>query len=138
MIIVLDTNVLLSGTFWEGDSFRILQLIESGKLKCFISEPILSEYRRVVHSQEIIDKVNEKNLDIKASALKAMELFVIVEPKRKIDFVKDDPDDNKVIECAAEAQAEYIVTQDRKHLLKLGTFEGIKIISPAEFLRILK
>ena len=95
MKVVLDTNVLLSGTFWTGDSFRVLQLIEKGSLKCFISEAILSEYHKVVHSQEIVDKINEKNLDIKSTALKAMEFFIIIDPKRKIDFVKDDPDDNK-------------------------------------------
>jgi len=58
-------------------------------------------------------------------------------PKRKVNVVKQDPDDNKFIEAALEGEADYIVTQDR-HLLKLKEFEGIKIVTPEEFLRILK
>ena len=54
MRIVLDTNVLISGTFWSGDSFRILQLVEKKKLKCYTSKEILEEYDRVMHSEEII------------------------------------------------------------------------------------
>ena len=45
-----------------------------------------------------------------------------------------DPDDDKVLECAVVASATHIVTGDRKHLLPLGSYHGIRIVSPAEFL----
>ena len=57
---------------------------------------------------------------------------IIVEPKEKIDIVKDDSKDNIFIETAVAGNADYIVTQDN-HLLKLKEFGGIKILTPEEF-----
>ena len=57
----------------------------------------------------------------------------MIEPKQKIDIIKDDPDDNKVIECAIESSSDYIVTYD-KHLIKLKEYKRIKIIKPEEIL----
>ncbi len=57
----------------------------------------------------------------------------IVIPSRKIHLVKEDPDDDKIIECAVEGKAGFIITNDN-HLLKLKEFEGIKIIKPKDFL----
>lgn len=54
MRVVLDTNVLVSGTFWEGASFRVLQLADQGVLTWVVSKPILEEYLRVLHSGEIV------------------------------------------------------------------------------------
>jgi hypothetical protein len=137
MRIVLDTNVLISGTFWSGDSFRILQLVEKKKLKCYTSKEILEEYDRVMHSEEIIGKIGDKHLVIKSALIKMIEMCALVEPKRRINAVKDDPEDDKIIECAVEAKADFIVTQDN-HLLKLGEFEGIRIVTPEDFLKIQK
>jgi len=53
-----------------------------------------------------------------------------------LSTVKNDPSDNKVIECAVSSQAAYIVTGDRKHLLSIGKYKGIRIIDAAEFLRL--
>ena len=58
----------------------------------------------------------------------------LIEPKQKIDIIKDDPDDNKVIECAIESSSDYIVTYD-KHLLKLKEYKGIKILKSEEILK---
>lgn len=56
---------------------------------------------------------------------------LIVTPKIKVDAVKEDPDDNKIIECALESNAEYIISYD-KHLLKLKEYQRIKIVRPEE------
>ncbi len=58
---------------------------------------------------------------------------VLVEPKENINIIKEDPDDNKFLECAVEACADYIISGDA-HLLKLQQFRGIEILSPKEFL----
>ena len=138
MKVTLDTNVLISATFWEGEASKIIQLIEQKEVQCFLSSEILEEYHKVLHSEEILEKTDKNHLAIKASLIKVIGISTIVEPKRRIDAVKDDPDDNKVLECAVEAQVDYVVTYDAKHLLKLKEFEGIRIISPKEFLRLLK
>jgi len=58
----------------------------------------------------------------------------LIESKQKVEIIKDDPDDNKVIECVIESSSDYIVTYD-KHLLKLKEYKGIKIIKPEEIFR---
>lgn len=52
----------------------------------------------------------------------------------KLNVVAADPDDNKVLECAAVAGATHLVTGDRRHLLPLGSFQGAKVVSVSEFL----
>ena len=58
----------------------------------------------------------------------------LIETKQKVDIIKDDLDDNKVIECAIESYSDYIVTYDR-HLLKLKEYKGIKSVTPEEILK---
>ncbi len=61
----------------------------------------------------------------------------LIEPKQKVDVIKEDPEDNKVLECAIESfsdYSDYIVTYDG-HLLKLKGYKGIKIVKPEEILK---
>ena len=46
-----------------------------------------------------------------------------------------DPDDEMILECALAAEADYIVSGDKRHLLPLRQFRGIPIVSPPDFLR---
>jgi hypothetical protein len=59
--------------------------------------------------------------------------FGVVYPKKKLNIVKEDLADNKIIECALEAKASFIISGD-KRLLKIRKYKGIKIITPREFL----
>jgi len=61
---------------------------------------------------------------------------VIAPGQRRVRVIKDDPSDDHVLSAALEAEAEYIVTGDR-HLLALGSYRGIKIVQPHEFLALL-
>ncbi|MEK6893531.1 MAG: putative toxin-antitoxin system toxin component, PIN family [Nanoarchaeota archaeon] len=65
MKITADTNVLISGTFWEGDSFRILEKVKKKEITLFLSEEILSEYEKVLSYSEIKDKIQDNDLEIK-------------------------------------------------------------------------
>jgi len=59
----------------------------------------------------------------------------IIEPQEKIKIVKDDPDDDKIIECAIASNSEYIITYDQ-HLLKIKEYRSIKIVTPEEMLKL--
>ena len=59
-----------------------------------------------------------------------------IEVNSKLDLVKADPDDNKIIECAIDGNVDFLITKDR-HLLDLKKYKGIKIIKPEEFLKII-
>ncbi len=69
---------------------------------------------------------------MKQTVQKIQTMATLVHPTEKINLIKDDPDDNAILECALEGKVKYIITND-KHLLKLQKFKGIKILAPAEF-----
>jgi len=135
--LVLDTNVIVSGTFWTGICFRILELIGKNKFKMVVSYSILEEYERIINSSEILDKTTLIQKARVNSLNQILQNAIVVEPKQSLDIVTDDKDDNKFIEAAIEGLASYIITQD-KHLLKIKEYKGIKIITPEEFYELVK
>ena len=134
MKVTVDTNILISGTLWSGDSDRILTLAEENKIRLILSEEIIEEYKEALEYEEIKEKIKIKKLQIKRSIEKIKSIADIVTPQRKIDIIKDDPDDNRILECADTGKVSCIITQDN-HLLKIKEFEGIKICTPREFLK---
>ena len=133
MKIVLDTNIFISGIFWSGDSEKILYDWGNEKYELVMSTEIIREIIETLMDFKIQLPINMLLLWISILSMKSK----IVEPIQKIDIVKDDADDNKFIEAAVEGKADYVVTQDN-HLLKIKEFEGIKILTPKEFLEIVK
>ncbi len=134
MKITVDTNILVSATFWTGASDRILEKAEKKEIEIVLSQEIMKEYIKVLNYKEIQDKIKDKNLEMNRTVEKITAISKFVEPKEKLQVVKDDPSDDKFIECAKTGNVNYIVSND-KHLLKLKEFEGIKIITPEEFLK---
>ena len=134
MKVVLDTNVLVSGTFWDGDSRKILRLLDQKEIVCILSQEIIDEYRAVLIRDDIVDKIVNKNLIASRVVERIISASIIVKPKNQLFVVKDDSEDNKIVECAIAAQADYIITKDQD-LLRLKKFESIMIITPEEFLK---
>jgi len=134
MRIVVDSNVLVSASFWNGDSERIIALAESKKLELFLSKEIIDEFTRVLGYEDIKRKIRDKGLEMKRTVEKIEAISTIIEPKIKIKAVIDDPSDDKFIECTVEARADYLISKD-KHLLKMKSFRDIDIITPKEFLK---
>ena len=137
MKVTLDVNILVSGTFWTGNSFIILNKIDRKEIKSVTSKEIIREYDEVISSDEIIEKIENKKLILLKVVQKVIMNSASVEPKARLNIVKEDKDDNKILECAKEGNVDYIITQD-KHLLKLKSFEGIEIVEPDEFLKKIK
>ena len=134
MKIVLDTNVLVSSSFWYGSSNLILDKAENKEIELILSREIIKEFSEVLEYEEISKKIRDKNLEMKRTIEKIVSISTIVEPSQKFDIVKEDSDDNKILECAFEGKADFIVSQDA-HLLKLKEFQFIKIVTPEEFLK---
>lgn len=126
--VVLDTNIFVSATFWKGKPYKIIHKALDKNIKVFVSKNILNELAKVLKRDfETDDKHIREIID-------AYALFTgMVEPKEKINVIKEDPDDNMILECAVACKADFIVTQD-KHLLKLKKYRKIKITTPNEFL----
>jgi|SRR3989338_9638742 len=130
---VLDTNIFVSGIHWSGASEKVLRSWFLNKFLLISSPEIVDEFVGTMISFKVPMKIE----DIAWWESLILEKSDFIVPKKKIDVVKNDPDDNKFLEAALEGKADYVVTQDR-HLLDLKEFEGVKIVTPKEFLRILK
>jgi putative PIN family toxin of toxin-antitoxin system len=128
MKVVLDTNIYISSFFWKGKPYKIMLKALDKDFENFISSHIIKEINNVLQRDfEVSDKKRQKMISI------IIKNFQMVEPKEKIKIIKDDPDDDKIIECAVESKSDFIVTQD-KHLLKIKKFRNIKVLNPEEFL----
>ncbi|MEK6876944.1 MAG: putative toxin-antitoxin system toxin component, PIN family [Nanoarchaeota archaeon] len=131
MIVVLDTNILISAIFWRGNPYEVVRNALKKKYSLYLSTEILNELEEKLR---IKFKFPEDNISNHIELLK--EYGKIVVPISKVNAIKEDPDDNKVLECAETAKADYIVSGDA-HLLKLKEFKGIKIVTAKEFLGII-
>ncbi len=133
MKVTVDTNILLSGTFWMGTSYRILELIKNKEIILVLSDEIIKEFNKILNYEKIKEKIEDKNLEVLITLKEIISVSEMVIPKRKIEVIKEDSSDNKILECAVEGKVNYLITNDN-HLLKIKSFEGIKIIKPEDFL----
>ena len=125
--IVFDTNVLISATLWDNSvAQKFLFRCIKENIQIFSSQEIIEEYKEILARD-----FDYKEQEIGEILGKVFQFVTLVTPSKKVDIVKDDADDNKIIECAIESKSEYIISYD-KHLLKLKEFQGIKIIRPEE------
>lgn len=129
---ILDTNVLISGIFWKGVPFEILAAWQKRRFRLVISLPILYEYHRV------LDEMSKKRPILALSSiLEVIELHSeMVEPVSFAKTVCDDPDDDKFLEAALAANADYVVSGDAA-LLSVKNYHRIQIVRPALFLKLL-
>jgi len=129
--ITADTNTLISAVIAKGNEFELLQSVRSGKIKLALSYKILEEFLDVISRPKF--GFSEKQI---TDVLKQLiTICNIVIPDVKINEIKEDPDDNIVLECALTAKVNYIIFGD-EHLLKLKKYKDIKILRTNEFLRL--
>ena len=130
MKVTVDTNFLISATQWDYSvAHKLLKKLILSDAEIFTTQDILDETAEVLERDFKYSKNEAKNI------IEKILLFAkLIKSKQKAEIIKDDPDDNKVIECAIESSSDYIVTYDG-HLLKLKEYKGIKIMKPEEILK---
>ena len=131
---VLDTNVYVSGTILSrGVPYQVLEAWRQNEFILVTSEAILAEIERVLRYPRIRRRYSVTAQDV-ARLMDSLRADALVVPGEvEVSRTPDDPDDDKFLACALEAQAECIVTGD-PHLLGLGPYHGIAILTPREFL----
>lgn len=128
MRVVIDTNVYISALMFGGLPGSLLQLAFSKSFVTVISSLLLDELDEKLRLKF---EISTKDAALIRAKLESIAEFV--RPEMVLHVIEDDPDDDRVLECALAGEANYIVTGDR-HLLKLGIYEGVTIITVRQFL----
>ena len=135
---VLDANVYASALVKPGGPpGRILHLLFADRaFEVVLSGSILVELRRCLDYPRLRKHITLTDPEMDRWIL-ALELIAdMVTPSREIRAVPDDPDDDHILSAALEGRAAFLVTGER-HVLALGEYEGVRIVTPAAFLKVL-
>jgi putative PIN family toxin of toxin-antitoxin system len=132
MRIVIDTNVVASAIFFGGRPAALLRMVITRTLSAVATEEIVDEYQETVNY--LMKKYSEK-LD-EFSLIPVVSAMEIIPASHNIHVCRD-PDDDKFISCAVDGQCYYIVSGD-KDLLTLGNYENIRILTVAEFMKMIE
>ena len=130
--VVFDTNIYISAILFGGNPRQALEAARSREFELVTSRAILLEL-----AQKLQEKFHWDRQDVKELIVGLSVFTKIVSPAKKLDFIKEAPKDNRILECAQEAKVDYIVSGDKKHLLALGKFQNIPIISVKQFIDLL-
>ena len=131
--VVADSNVYISALLFGGKPEEIRELARGGEVELLISEIILAEIAGVLKRKfNWIDwQISEVIKDITA-------ITTLITPTSTISLIKEDEPDNRVLECATEGKARYVISGDEHHLQPLKEYQGIRILSPAQFLELVR
>ena len=130
MRVVVDTNILISALLFGGPPEQVFIAGLRGEIQLLTSLSLLKEFEKVLKEKfklnihlvgEIIEEV--------------MDVAEIIEVSSRIKAISYPDEDNRVLACAVDGKADFIVTGDTKHILPLKEYGGIKILSPSEFLK---
>lgn len=128
-MITVDANIYISALEFGGIPMRLLHKAVDGEIEIAISQSILNEVLRILR-----DKFgrSEKRLSEVEEWIASFTTMVV--PMQRLDVVKDDRDDNVIVECAVASGSDVIVTGD-KDLLRMREYEKIKTLTPGDFIR---
>jgi putative PIN family toxin of toxin-antitoxin system len=127
--VVLDTNVLISAILFGGKPRQILEKAIRGEIRLCLSEPILEELKGVLQRSKF--EYSSEIIQFILTELTGIADFV--NPSETLNVVLEDPEDNRILECAIEAKANYVISGDF-HLLKLRRYRNIEVVNVAAFL----
>ncbi len=131
--LVLDTNIVVAGLLWNGPPRRLIELaIEGEAVELFSSPVLLDELAHTLGYSKFDKRIEAFGTSIAALVTQYTALVSLVVPASVPRIVANDADDDHVIAAAVAARAELIVTGDRKHLLPVGSHQGIAIVTARE------
>ena len=129
--VLYDASVWVSAVAYPGSvPDQAVELARTGVVQSIISEALIAQVRRTLLGPRFgrsTDAVRDTELSNRTSS-------AVVTPTITLSVITAKESDNRVLECAVAGGADVIVTGDRKHLLRLGHFQGIPIVSPRDFI----
>lgn len=135
MRVVLDTNVLVAFLLTRGQTVSaILDAWERGDIDLVTAPSLIAEVRRTLRKPQLRQRIRPEAVQALLEAM--VEDAILTSGDLQLHGATPDPDDDAVVSCAVEGDADYIVSGDA-HLLNLEEYEGVHIVTPAAFVRVL-
>ena len=132
--VVIDTNVVISAFLFGGEPGELIPLWKGAVIQPLASREIVDEYLRVLAYPRFGLSTEEMNFILYQEILPHFE---IVRAKVGPVIIKEDPSDDKFIRCAEAGKATIVISGD-KHLIDLGSYGKVKIVTPGVFLATLQ
>ncbi len=130
--VVLDTNVVVSAALKpQGLQSKVFELVASRRIALFVSPEVLAEYQEVL----LRPKLGLEPASVKKLLNEIREAAKLVRPKRRVS-VSPDEADNRFLECAEAAQADFLVTGNIRHFPR--QYQTTKVVNAREFLNALR
>lgn len=125
-----DTNIYISALEFGGLPLRLLDHAAVGDIRLHISDAILEETLGVLR-----DKFGWQEAALRDAVTTLAACTERVVSTQTVDVITADPSDNRILECAVAAKSDLIVTGDKRHILPLGSHDGIPIVTLAQFIQ---
>lgn len=133
MRVVIDTNVWLVIIPLYSKYATVYDYLKAGRFQLLLSNDILLEYEEQM-------KLRYDDIFVDAEIKELLTLYTVeqIKPLFSWKLISKDPDDNKFVDCAIAANADYIVTNDKHfNILKEVPFPKVNVISIQEFIKLL-
>ncbi|WP_414569174.1 putative toxin-antitoxin system toxin component, PIN family [Nostoc sp. CCY 9925] len=131
-VVVFDTNILLSAIGWKGSPYHCLEFARQDRVRGLICQEILDEL-----TEKLEQKLKFSEIQVIETIADLLSFLQLVTITNTLNVLTTDPKDNMVLECAVLGNATHIVTGDKRHLLPLGSYQGIAIVSARDLLTLL-
>jgi hypothetical protein len=136
--VVIDANVIVSAILSPaGSPAKILKLLQDGKIQMLVSYPVLHEYITALMYPHLQKRHGLSQKQVSEKIFNLVKMGKLVNPKKRVEVITEDPADNKYLELAVEGEADCIVSGD-KHLKELRSYEGIRIFDPSTFSKMME
>lgn len=132
MRVVVDTNLLVSGVISQGLPRRLLIAALSGEFELCTSEVLLAELLEVLSREKFAARLVQAKMSPQGFVDDLRRVAVIVSPATVPRIVERDADDDQLLAAALAGGADLIASGDQRHVLPLGSHEGIPIVSARE------
>ena len=130
MRVVIDTNVLISAIFWTGAPKRLLNKARRREMVFITSQTLLGELEEILLREDKPFRLSPE--EAKRILKEIKKIGEVIPTHTRVQACEHEPD-NRVLECAVDGTAQFIITGD-KHFLRLKSFRNIKIVSVLDFL----
>lgn len=136
--VVLDANIFASALMNpHGKPAEILNYVFENRVQLFASLSIIEELERVLSYPKLVNRHGLKKREIEEFIYDLLSIVALVKEEDTVEVIKEDPSDNKYLSCALKGRTDFIISGD-EHLLNLGSYKGIQIVTPARFLEMME